>query len=331
MAQSPNTDNYVLGKGVVYFNELVSNVYQGERDLGNAPAFSFSVAVEKLEHFSSRGGLKAKDKEVISQITPSVAFTLDEINAENIGMLSLGALSTVTQIAGVAEAEVVTANLGMRATTVYREIGSYRLAHGTVTGGPFVVGTTIVSDNASPGSGTIVAVGTGYVDVVVVSGVFANADTISVSAITADMTADPVWTAGVILVQDDADAVTYVAGTDYSVSALLKDDKIGRVLVLSTGVTILEGDELHITYNYKAVTYSQVKSFTKTTIEGFLRFVSDNPVGTQQELKIWRASLTPTGDTAMIGDDWSTLGFQGEILKDETGHPASPYMDINFL
>jgi len=30
----------------------------------------------------------------------------------------------------------------------------------------------------------------------------------------------------------------------------------------------------------------------------------------------------------MIGDDWSTLGFTGEILKDEIGHPDSPYMNI---
>jgi hypothetical protein len=32
----------------------------------------------------------------------------------------------------------------------------------------------------------------------------------------------------------------------------------------------------------------------------------------------------------MIGDDWSTLGFVGEILKDEVGHPTSPYMDFIF-
>jgi len=56
--------------------------------------------------------------------------------------------------------------------------------------------------------------------------------------------------------------------------------------------------------------------------------VSDNPAGTQQELEIWRCSLTPTGDTAMIGDDWSTLGFVGEVLKDATNHPNSPYMNI---
>ena len=64
---TPSADNYVLGKGVVYFNmkDPITGLYTGERDLGNAPAFSLNVSTEKLEHYSSRGGLKAKDKQVI--------------------------------------------------------------------------------------------------------------------------------------------------------------------------------------------------------------------------------------------------------------------------
>ena len=45
MVDSPNTENYTLGKGVVYFDQknLTTGLYMGERDLGNAPAFSFSL------------------------------------------------------------------------------------------------------------------------------------------------------------------------------------------------------------------------------------------------------------------------------------------------
>ena len=95
MAVSPSTDNYSLGKGIVYFDQknTTTGLYQGERDLGNAPAFSFNVALEKLEHYSSRGGLTAQDKEIISQITPSAAFTLDEINKQNLSLLTLGNLN----------------------------------------------------------------------------------------------------------------------------------------------------------------------------------------------------------------------------------------------
>jgi len=257
MATSPNTDNYTLGKGVVFFDQEISGVYQGERDLGNAPAFSFSVSIEKLEHYSSRGGLKAKDKEIISQITPTCTFTLDEINKENLALLTLADLNEVTQSSGSATSEAVTAHVGLRSDLAYRSVSN-------------------------------------------------------------------------VVVQDETDTTTYVAGTDYEVSTDLKDDVIGRIKILEGG-SISEGDVLHIDYDYAEVTYTEIQAFANSQIEGKLRFVSDNPAGEDQELEIWRVSLTPSGDTAMIGDDWSTLGFTGEVLKDETGHPDSPYFNITMV
>ena len=53
---APNTENFTLGKGILYFDKLnqVSGLYEGERDLGNAPEVSFSIDLEKLPHYSSR-------------------------------------------------------------------------------------------------------------------------------------------------------------------------------------------------------------------------------------------------------------------------------------
>ena len=73
---------------------------------------------------------------------------------------------------------------------------------------------------------------------------------------------------------------------------------------------------------------STISAFSVTELEGELTFVSDNPVGTQQTVTIHKVSLAPEGDVSLIGDDWSTLSFTGEVLKDETEHPDSPYMDI---
>jgi len=266
MATAPNTDNYTLGKGVVFLDQLVSGVYQGERDLGNAPAFTFNIALEKLEHYSSRGGLKAKDKEIISQITPGLAFTLDEVNKENLALLTLGEVSLVTQTGAAITDEVIVAHLGMRADLSERGIS-----------------LVIVGDDATP-------------------------------------------------------TVTYVEGpasnplANYEISTVLSDDKIGRILVHEdqTGcvAAITEDQELYVDFTSAALTYTNISAFANTQVIGKLRFVSDNPAGNQQELTVWSVSLTPSGDTAMIGDDWSTLGFVGEILKDETNHASSPYMDI---
>lgn len=330
MANAPNTENYTLGKGIIFFNQLVGGVYQGERDLGNAPSFSFSLATEKLEHYSSRGGLRAKDKEIISQITPSLSFTLDEINKENLALLTLGAIESVTQLAGVASAVSVNAIDGLRATLAHRQVGSYRLAHGTVTTGPFVVGEAVTSDNVDAGAGIITAVGGAYIDVVITAGTFADADTLTggTSLASAAQVGTMAWSAGSVLVQDSTDTTTYVAGTDFTVNAALRDDEIGRILTLSGG-SITDAEELHLTYMYRDETYQRIKAFSETEISGMLRFVSDNPAGEQQEIVVHSTSLAPTGDTALIGEDWSTLGFTGEVLKDETNNPDSPYMNIN--
>lgn len=266
MAISPNTDNYTLGKGVVFLDQLVSGVYQGERDLGNAPAFTFNIALEKLEHYSSRGGLKAKDKEIISQITPGLTFTLDEVNKENLSLLVLGDTTVVTQTGASITDEEITAHLGKRTDLAERGVS-----------------VVVVGDDATP-------------------------------------------------------TITYVEGpatnplANYEISTVLSDDKIGRILVhedqSGCAAAITDEQTLFVDYTSAALTYTHISAFSNTQVIGKLRFVSDNPAGNQQELLIWSVSLTPSGDTAMIGDDWSTLGFVGEILKDETNHAASPYMDI---
>lgn len=268
MATSPNTDNYTLGKGIVYFNrkDISTGVYSGERDLGNAPEFTFNIAIEKLEHYSSRGGLRAKDKEIISQITPGLAFTLDEVTKENLALLTLADIETVSQTGGAITDEVVVANLGMRVVLSERGISAVTVA------------------------------------------------------------------------DDGVPTTTYVAGpasnplANYYIDTSLKDDVIGRIVIHADqsgcAAPITEGQDLYVSYTSAAVTYTKIKAFAQTQVEGMLRFVSDNPAGQQQELEVWRVSLTPTGDTALIGDDWSTLGFTGEILKDETNHADSPYMNI---
>lgn len=329
MATAPNTDNYQLGKGIIYFNQLKDGAYLGERDLGNAPSFTFSIALEKLEHYSSRGGLKAKDKEIISQMTPSVSFTLDEVNADNIALLTLGDSETITQARGNAAAEAVVANKGMRTDLAYRGVSCWTLPYDTGTG-LFVVGETIagaggatgrvVAVNGDATSGTLTIVRTNttvfVADEVLTGGTLGAAAVNSVTGGTIGIGTP------VIYVQDAANTVTYTAATDYVV-----DYNTGRLFIPSTS-TITDGSTIHVTYEYAALTYTQISSFVNTQIIGSLRFVSDNPAGLDEEIQVWSVSLSPSGDTALIGEDWSSLGFTGEVLKDETGHPDNPYMSI---
>jgi hypothetical protein len=87
MPTSPNVQNYHIGKGIVSFKEVGQSTY---RDLGNAPSFVYTPAIDKLEHFSSREGVKTKDFTAITQISATIKVTLDEITGENLAYFALG-------------------------------------------------------------------------------------------------------------------------------------------------------------------------------------------------------------------------------------------------
>jgi len=86
MPTSPNVQNYHIGKGIVSFKEVGQSTY---RDLGNAPAFVYTPAIEKLEHFSSREGVKTKDFTAVTSISATIKVTLDEITGENLAYFAL--------------------------------------------------------------------------------------------------------------------------------------------------------------------------------------------------------------------------------------------------
>lgn len=101
----PDTNDYLLGRGIVYASVLVNGLPTSWRDLGNCPDFSLNVEKETLEHQSSRSGLKITDKEVVLSQSAGYSFQLDEINNENMALFFSGNKATHTNpaVAGVAD------------------------------------------------------------------------------------------------------------------------------------------------------------------------------------------------------------------------------------
>ena len=93
MPTSPNVQNYHIGKGIVSFKPTGAGSYT---DLGNAPSFVYTPSVDKLEHFSSREGVKTKDFTAITTIAATIKVTLDEITPENLAPFALGTVGTDT-------------------------------------------------------------------------------------------------------------------------------------------------------------------------------------------------------------------------------------------
>ncbi len=341
-----NPDNYTLGRGCIFFDNGT-----GERELGNAPEFNIGVDVDLIEHFSSKSGLRIKDKRVVNELTPTLSFILDEINRENVADAFLADIETVVQSASdesrldqtVACNRYLDMATGVQEHEVdARDIGNRVLLHGTVAGGPFVAGET-VTGGTSGATAVVLRVDVGSLVVDAPGGTppFVDAETITggTSAATAPVSVPvspvaPLVAIGdgtffdnrdVVVVDSATGLVFGVLGTDYELKS-----RQGLVRILPTLAFIADGADADVFFRQAAATYESIKGFAKTELEGFMRFVSDVPVGNNVEVKIWRANIILDGETAFIGEDFSQLSFTGEILGDPVGHPDNPFMEIIF-
>lgn len=104
-------------------------------------------------------------------------------------------------------------------------------------------------------------------------------------------------------------AVTKTLNTDYSLDAAS-----GGVVPLAGG-TILEGDDIEVTYDLAATSYNRVVTAAAAEIEGALLFISNNPEGEQFDYFWPDVLLKPDGDLALKGDEWQQIGFAFDALK----------------
>jgi len=84
---SPNVDNYYIGKGKVSIKLPSDATYV---DIGNVPEFEFQPNLDKLDHFSSRAGVRSKDKSVVREKAATVRMVMDEWTARNLQLALLG-------------------------------------------------------------------------------------------------------------------------------------------------------------------------------------------------------------------------------------------------
>jgi len=94
---SPSTSLYSLGKGVLKIGEwagVTPPAYPaGYTDVGNCPEFTVEVTESVLDHFSSRSGIKMKDKTITLETGYTVKFKLDEMSIKNMQMFLKATLS----------------------------------------------------------------------------------------------------------------------------------------------------------------------------------------------------------------------------------------------
>lgn len=104
--------------------------------------------------------------------------------------------------------------------------------------------------------------------------------------------------------------INLVADTDYTL-----DSENGRVFMLTDVVKF--NNPIKFTYTPKAATYAQVQTSDDRTIEGALRFLSDNTKGTNRDFFAPNVVIRPEGQIELKSrDNPVQLTFNVEFLKE---------------
>lgn len=125
--------------------------------------------------------------------------------------------------------------------------------------------------------------------------------------------------------------VPLVLNTDYEL-----DLEMGRVFLLSTSsvvATAISGSEdinVTLTAEVTAKDVNEVRALTKTSVSGALKFIAENPADNdkQTEFQFHKVSLKADGDFALIGDEFTVMGFTAIAETNETASPDSPTLTI---
>lgn len=329
----------------------------GERYLGNTPALSMTSAYSNLDHYSSDEGLRVKDDSVQLQVDRTGSFQCDHISMENIALMFGSTAGTTNQAADTGRAEtftvqknrtyqlgsddtnpqgvinvanvVVTNNSGLHAfgnitvgaqpvdtetVTVNGQVITFKAA-GPLAIHEVLIGPTTVATaqaikteiNAYPTLYDVEASGdTNIVGLTAIaSGVGGNAITLAEAVAAAGFTVS-----GATLTGGSAGGVI-AATNNFTV-----DTARGRVTILEDPADVSDDDVIEIAYDV-AVGEFMIAVDEENQVEGRLRFIADNPRGTNKDYFWPRVKLTPAGEFALKGETWQTITFNMEVLQPE--------------
>ena len=306
MTASPQTRNYLYGKGELFFRAVGSEGYD---HLGNAPAFTISLTEEKLEHFSSMSGTKTKDLQLVTQKGATVAFTLEEFTTGNILRAFKGAaVAKQMQAAATVSGQSVSANKGLYTFVGKEKLGFTRLEHGTVAGGTFAPGSSVVGSTSSA-TATVAYVTDGVLECVNVRGTFVPGEEIAASAIKA--TLQGIARVADVVLTDKASAPTvrYRQGVDYDLNA----------------------DTVFLTADCESSDEQLVDALTASDVTGELLFVGQPDQGPGLVVQCWKVTLSLSGEVGLISEELASIPMTGEVLADDLNHPESPFFRVRYL
>lgn len=132
---------------------------------------------------------------------------------------------------------------------------------------------------------------------------------------------------------DNANAVVNIAGgaaldaADYTF-----DFTMGRLFIRSSPTTgaLTATSSLDVFFEAASTEIDEVFALTQSSVSGALKFISNNAANSSKktEYQFHSVTLSPEGDFALIGDEFSTMQFNGSAEAREVVDPDSPTLRI---
>jgi hypothetical protein len=152
------TTDILIGGGRIFFNDggqdgLAGN---GSLDLGNVPVLAIQKALTEIEHFGFNAITRSRQKDlnIVTDIGFSLAFTIDELFAENWNILLFGSGTTPQVQSGSSVVDEVTTApiiLDRSIFTAETNISSFNIDDQLLIASPYILGTDYEIVNAVTG------------------------------------------------------------------------------------------------------------------------------------------------------------------------------------
>lgn len=319
MALASNTENIRYnGTGRVYMAAVGG---AGLEELGEMDGLNFSVDISTEQLKSTRHAARAVILETETDRTAKINFGMREMSAENLKMALLGsAVNTDNQAAG---------NIYQNAPTFlddqFIDLGHLDVFITKISGvitGAIAVGDT-VTGATSGATGKVAFVGSGFIELVNVSGTFAAGEQVEVD-VSNYLTASGVEKLEDVCVTDATGATRRAQGTDYSL-----DPDYGYLRKLSDG-SIVAGDV--VSYDYEALDRKYLWGLSAGSVEKKLIFVSDrDDIGPRQRWTFHKVKLNLNGDFPLIGDAAAVLSVSATVLADTSQPSGQEYYKVEMM
>lgn len=73
------------------------------------------------------------------------------------------------------------------------------------------------------------------------------------------------------------------------------------------------------TLDEAAVGGTEVEIFANSEVTGEIKFISANDIGPKIDMYLHNVSIRPTGDIALISDEWSSMECEADVLPAQSG------------